>query len=401
MTRASTLLLALLILNTLLGLLCLAIARGQRQSRALRLWGWGLLVYSAGILIAIPEALPFDFRKVVGNALIALTPILTIEGALSHNSFKLNRRWTAIAYLACVLPVLVNHLGSHPVVLVDILAPSPIANLLFLYGAVKLLGAPPPDAKIAARLLAGIFICAVLVWSVRMFAIWSSIGETNSGERADLTIALFSIAQMVIAVASTLGMMWIEVGKMEAALRRLADEDALTGLPNRRATVERFAAEAARASRHNRSFALALFDVDHFKRINDTHGHLAGDAALKHVASLLGEEKRNGDVVGRIGGEEFVVLLAEERLDGAIVAANRLRERVAATELQCEGSELSVSVSGGLAMYPADGTDWDQVFAAADQRLYAAKIGGRNRIATSREQTPPGGDLRELSEAPL
>jgi diguanylate cyclase (GGDEF)-like protein len=399
MTRASTLLLALLILNTLLGLLCLAIARSQRQSRALRLWGWGLLVYSAGILIGIPETLPFDFRKVVGDALVVLTPILTIEGALSHISCKLNRRWTTIAFLASVLPVLVNHLGSQPSVLVDILAPSPIAGLLFLYGAVKLLRAAPPDAKAASRFLAGIFLCAVLVWSLRLTVIWSSIGGTNDRERADLTIALFSIAQMVIAVASTLGMMWIEVGKMEAALRRLADEDALTGLPNRRATVERFAEEAARASRHHRSFALALFDVDHFKRINDTHGHLVGDAALKHVAGLLGEEKRNGDVVGRIGGEEFVVLLGEERLDGAIVEANRLRERIAATKLQ--GGELSVSVSGGLAMYPADGTDWDQVFAAADQRLYAAKMGGRNRVATSQEQTSPGGDLRELSEAPL
>ncbi len=399
MTRASTLLLALLILNTLLGLLCLAVARGQRHSRAMRLWGWGLLVYSAGILIGIPEALPFDFRKVVGDALVVLTPILTIEGALSHISSRLNRRWTVIAFLASVLPVLVNHLGSQPSVLVDILAPSPIAGLLFLYGAVKLLRAAPPDARVASRFLADVFLCAVLVWSLRVMVIWSSIGGTNDRERADLTIALFSIAQMVIAVASTLGMMWIEVGKMEAALRRLADEDALTGLPNRRATVERFAAEAARASRHNRSFALALFDVDHFKRINDTHGHLAGDAALKHVAGLLSEEKRNGDVVGRIGGEEFVVLLAEERLDGAIVAANRLRERVAATKLQCEGSELSISVSGGLAMYPADGTDWDQVFAAADQRLYAAKMGGRNRVATSHEPTPPGGDLRELSEA--
>jgi diguanylate cyclase (GGDEF)-like protein len=385
MSRASTLLLALLILNTLLALLCLAISRGQRQSRALRLWGWGLLVYSAGILIGIPEALPFDFRKVVGNALIALTPILTIEGALSHVGLKLNRRWTAIAFLVSVLPVLVNHLVSHPVVLVDILAPSPIATIFFLYGAVKLLSVPPPDTKVAARFLAGIFAGAALVWSLRMVVIWSSIGGTNEGERADLTIALFAIAQMVIAVGSTLGMMWIEVGRMESALRRLADEDALTGLPNRRATVERFAAEAARASRRQREFAMILFDVDRFKRINDTHGHLVGDAALKHIAGLLRAETREVDTVGRIGGEEFVVLLAEERLDGAIQAANRLRERIAAAKLQHQGGEISLTVSGGLAMVPADGTDWDPVFAAADRRLYEAKVGGRNRVVSPEE----------------
>ncbi|HEY7214557.1 MAG TPA: hypothetical protein VIC28_08000, partial [Thermoanaerobaculia bacterium] len=87
MSRASTLLLALLILNTLLGFLCLAVARGQRHSRAMRLWGWGLLVYSAGILIGIPEALPFDFRKVVGDAELELPvpprwPLVHVQGRI-------------------------------------------------------------------------------------------------------------------------------------------------------------------------------------------------------------------------------------------------------------------------------------------------------------------------------
>jgi diguanylate cyclase (GGDEF)-like protein len=385
LSRASTLLLALLVLNILLGVLCLALARGQRQSRALRLWGWGLLVYSVGILITIPAALPFALRKIVGNALIAYAPILTIEGVLSHTTCRLNRRWTTIGFAASVLPIIVNHIGGHYLVLIDILAPAPIANVLFILGAVKLVSDPPPDAKDASRFVAGIFLFSVLVWSLRMLAIWTSIGGTNDRDRADLTIALFGVAQMVVSVAATLGMIWIEVRNMEAALRRLAHEDALTGLPNRRATLERFAEETARASRHQRNFALVVFDVDHFKHINDTYGHLIGDATLKHVAGQLNAQKRDVDIVGRIGGEEFVVLLGEERLNGAIVAANRLRERIAASKLRHQGRELSVSVSGGLAMYPADGTNWDQVFAAADRRLYAAKTGGRNRVATPRE----------------
>jgi hypothetical protein len=102
---------------------------------------------------------------------------------------KLSRRWTAIAFLASVLPVLVNHLVSHPVALVDLLAPSPIATIFFFYGAVKLLSVPPPDAKVAARFLAGIFAGATLVWCLRMVVIWSSIGGTNESGRADLTIA--------------------------------------------------------------------------------------------------------------------------------------------------------------------------------------------------------------------
>ncbi len=380
MSRASTLLLALLILNVLLGTLCLVVARGERNSRALRLWGWGLLVYSIGILITIPDFLPFALRKIVGNSLIAFAPVLTTAGVLSNTGFRLNRRWTALGLFASIVPIVINHLGGHYSVLVDIIAPAPIANILFVLGAVMLVRDPPADAKAAARFLAAIFVFSVLVWTLRLIAIWSSLGGTNDRDRADLTVALFGIAQMVIAVAATLGLLWIEVRKMEAALRRLADSDALTGLPNRRATMARFREEAARAARHRRSFAMVLFDVDHFKRVNDTYGHLVGDAALRHVAAVLNAGRRDVDLVSRIGGEEFVVLFGEEGLDGAVRAANRLREEIAAAGLSHEAQTLSVTISGGLAMYPADGEDWDHLFAAADRRLYRAKHGGRNRV---------------------
>jgi diguanylate cyclase (GGDEF)-like protein len=380
MSRASTLLVALLILNVLLGTLCLVVARGERQSRALRLWGWGLLVYSIGILITIPELLPFALRKVIGNALIAYAPILTTEGVLANTSFRLDRRWTTAGFLASIVPIVLNHFGGHYSVLVDIIAPAPIANVLFVLGAVVLVRRPPVDAKAAARFLAGIFMFSVLVWTLRLLAIWSSIGGTNDRDRADLTIALFGIAQIVIAVAATLGLLWVEVRKMEAALRRQADSDALTGLPNRRATVNRFRDEVARAIRHRRTFAMVVFDVDHFKRVNDTHGHLVGDAALRHVAAVLNAGRRDVDLVGRIGGEEFVFLLGEEGLDGALRAADRLRETVAAATLVHGTLTLAVTLSGGLAMYPADGDEWDSLFAVADQRLYRAKQGGRNRV---------------------
>jgi diguanylate cyclase (GGDEF)-like protein len=381
MSRASTLLLALLILNTLLGVLCLVVSRGERGSRALRFWGWGLLVYSAGILITIPAALPFHFRKVLGNGLIAFAPILNVEGALAYTRVKLNRRWLAAGLLATIAPIIWNHLGNHFVVLVDILSPAPLANILFIIAAVALIRVPPPDAKAASRFVAGIFLFSVLVWSCRMVAIWSSIGGTNDRDRADLTIALFGIAQMVVAVACTLGLLWIEVRIIEAALRRLANADALTGLPNRRATVASFEEEAARASRRGRSFALVLFDIDHFKQINDSRGHLAGDVALRHVADVMAATKRDVDTAGRIGGEEFVLIFSEEGPEGAEAAANRVRQRVEESELHYDGVPIPLTVSGGVAIYPTDGADWDSLFAAADRRMYAAKSAGRNCVA--------------------
>src|SRR5439155_15967315 len=139
------------------------------------------------------------------------------------------------------------------------------------------------------------------VWTVRLLLIWISMGGTNDRDRADLTVALFAIAQMVIGVAATLGLLWVEVRNMAAALQRLANDDVLTGLPNRRATMARFEEEAARAARHQRSFSLVLFDVDHFKQVTDTYGQGFGHQTLKHVVEALHTNERPVAAGGRCG----------------------------------------------------------------------------------------------------
>jgi len=303
MSRASTMILALLVMNLLLGALSLVVSRGERRSDALRLWGWGLLAYSVGLLITLASSLPYGLHKIVGNSLIAWAPVLTVEGVLAHTPVRLDRRWTVAAWLVSIAPIVANHLGGFNQVLVDLLAPAPIANVLYVIAAVALLRHPPEAARSAARFLALLLVVCVLVWSVRLALIWTSIGVSNDRDRADLTIALFAIAQMVISVAATLGLVWVEVRKMESALVHLAETDGLTGLPNRRATLARFAAERARAVRRERPLAIAIFDIDHFKRVNDHYGHQVGDRMIQHVARLLDRARRQGDIVGRIGGE--------------------------------------------------------------------------------------------------
>src|SRR5438034_4879086 len=179
MTRASTLLLALLVLNVLLGVLCLVVARGERRSAALRLWGWGLLIYSAGLLITLPSPIPLAVAKMVGNAMIAYAPILSVGGLLMHTSFRLDRRWTTLGFAVSVLPIVLNHLRPNFAVLIDILSPAPIANVLFIIGAVALVRRPPAEARSAARFLAAILVFSVVVWSLRLLFIWSSIRGTN------------------------------------------------------------------------------------------------------------------------------------------------------------------------------------------------------------------------------
>ena len=167
---------------------------------------------------------------------------------------------------------------------------------------------------------------------------------------------------------------------MEASLLRIANTDGLTGLANRRATIAEFDARAARAARQGRPLSIVVFDVDHFKKINDTYGHGTGDIALRFVAQRLGIGMREFDTVGRVGGEEFVVLLEGEGQATALDAANRLREIVAADPLVAGGGVLSINLSGGVATYPDEGDDWDRLFNIADRRLYAAKGRGRNRV---------------------
>jgi diguanylate cyclase (GGDEF)-like protein len=388
MTRAATLLLALLVQNIVLGTICLVVARRDRASRALWLWGAGLLVYALGLLVTIASFLPVAISKVGGNALICYAPILCINGALRHTRYRMNQRWVMAGFVVSVLPLIVNHLGAHPEVLVDFMASAPLADLLFLIGAYKLTMDPPRDAKAASRFVAVAFVASVVIWTVREVGIFVQIGGSNDRERADLVVALFSIAQMVTAVAATLGLLWIEVRKMQATLERIAYFDPLTGLANRRATLLRFREEAARATRQQAELSMVVFDVDFFKTVNDSFGHLTGDEVLRHVAAVLNSQKRDEDVLGRLGGEEFVLILPQQSEKDAVEAAERLRLRVAGSPLTHGGETITVTVSGGVSTFPPDGDGWEEVFLAADKRLYAAKHAGRNRIVGSGTRLP-------------
>ena len=164
----------------------------------------------------------------------------------------------------------------------------------------------------------------------------------------------------------------------EAELTRLAVTDPLTGLWNRRHTGELLSADLAQAQRHGQALTLLMIDVDNFKSINDTHGHQTGDRVLVEVATRLREEIRSTDVVGRWGGEEFVVLLRYCGLRDAVATAEKLRRRIAEVPFD---TLFSVSVSIGAAELQ-DNDDLASWIERADTALYAAKRAGRNTVAT-------------------
>jgi diguanylate cyclase (GGDEF)-like protein len=162
-------------------------------------------------------------------------------------------------------------------------------------------------------------------------------------------------------------------------LRQLARTDELTGLRNRRGLKLALARELRRAQRYGGALSLIAFDVDHFKQVNDRWGHAVGDRVLEEVARVLEGGSRRVDVVGRSGGEEFMVVAPETPLTIAVAVAERLREQVARVAVAAGSEQARVTVSGGVASY-LPGSTAESLLAAADAALYRAKAAGRDRV---------------------
>ncbi len=196
---------------------------------------------------------------------------------------------------------------------------------------------------------------------------------------------------------TTLKFIWAD--ELEARYQmRLAEgalQDPLTGLYNRRHFEERLGSELAAAQRHARPVSLLMCDVDHFKRINDAHGHLAGDEALKMVAFVLRGAVRKEDVLARYGGEEFVIVARETPIEGAQSLAERIRRAVERSRCAWQGQDLGVTVSIGVTVSVGaaefvSGRTERELIEGADRALYLAKQAGRNRVVALRLDDPKG-----------
>ncbi len=178
-------------------------------------------------------------------------------------------------------------------------------------------------------------------------------------------------------------------GQVRTVVSGLEDEartDPLTGLENRRALREEFGRELARAERTRRPLALVVLDLDHFKRYNDAFGHPAGDDALRRVAKILDEVTRSIEVAARIGGEEFAIVAPDADEAGGRALAERLRIAVMS---EFSAASPGLTVSAGIAVHkPGIGSIGEELFAAADRALYAAKAAGRNRVEVAEERPP-------------
>lgn len=181
------------------------------------------------------------------------------------------------------------------------------------------------------------------------------------------------------------GVSSVTVARWARHLRLMVGTDHLTGLSQRRPFLERIEEELQRSVGNRASLSVALLDVDEFKKFNDTHGHLAGDRALQLLAGRLRKLVRSSDLVARFGGEEFVVAFPRMDVERAVRRVNELRAELASIQIPVSGRTFTLTLSGGVGSWPADGDTFDAVLARVDERLYQAKGAGRNCVCGPRD----------------
>lgn len=187
-----------------------------------------------------------------------------------------------------------------------------------------------------------------------------------------------TLAQRSERLAKEKGRLETQLGNMNRSLDLATRIDAMTGLANRRAIMEKIDQEFSRAQRHQRTTSIVLADLDNYKLVNDTHGYNTGDDVLVEVARVLRSSVRSEDICARWGGEEFLILLPETPLDGALAVANKIRESVAMTVFSANRAGIKLTISLGVCEYRPDQNIFEAI-KRADQALRQAKMAGKNR----------------------
>ncbi|MGE0440656.1 MAG: GGDEF domain-containing protein [Gemmatimonadales bacterium] len=232
------------------------------------------------------------------------------------------------------------------------------------------------DRRVA--LVAG--LAAIVFYGGIILLVGAGLGGLGDTTRYGQFLWSDQVSRLVnLAVATAVAVYIVQSMQRQ---RELSTADPLTGIFNRRFFDDYFGNEIARANRYHVPAAVAMIDVDHFKRFNDVYGHATGDRALKTVARALQKAVRRSDLVARYGGEEFVVVFRNTDADQALDRVEAIRRAIEAVPLLVAGTDgpAKITVSAGLASWPADGLTAEELLGRADERLFQAKDSGRNRV---------------------
>jgi diguanylate cyclase (GGDEF)-like protein len=209
---------------------------------------------------------------------------------------------------------------------------------------------------------------------------------------------LYSLAfAAFFATCMVMCFLWYLVTELSRVLAEQARTDSLTGALNRRAMEEAALRETARSIRHGYSLCMIVVDVDHFKHLNDTHGHAAGDCALQALVDQVRTMLRSNDLIARTGGEEFTILLTDTSASAGMVTAERIRQAIEKLEVPFENQPLRFTVSAGVAQFDPSKGGWESMMRRADTAMYEAKERGRNSVCPAGEPS----DREDLKSACL
>lgn len=373
----------------LIGALAVYFASRQRGTRAIATWGYSILLLAAGIAgIALRGRIPSWVSITLANMLILAAFVL------GHRALRIFRGeqgpdplgWAAVA-VSGVLLLAFSELWPNLGIRVAIVS---LVTAGLLSRTALMLGREPIETEMRPSMsfMQGVYWLASAVMLAR-----GAVGLMRPGE--DLLApgaqqASWSLVLLMLLTAASFGFFWMELQRRNGELARLASRDMLTGVLNRRAFEEEFQREMVRARRDATPFCLVLMDLDRFKSINDRYGHLAGDAALRAVATLIEKRIRKPDRLARYGGEEFALLMPGTSKAAALTALERIRTALAEATLDVQGHAIALTLSAGVAQFDGDGAHWDALVGAADRALYAAKDAGRDRIVAAGSPPAPG-----------
>jgi diguanylate cyclase (GGDEF)-like protein len=347
---------------------------------SLRIWGVVLLLQALGWVLAGLRGQVSDWLSIVLSNGLLITSYAGTTCALRLLLGVPQRRtllaaigltvWLGIAWFGVVQPDyrMRVYIAAVMVACYSILLSWPLRPAL------------RPGGSTAQRVMVMVILAAVVAWILRLHEL-----STGTGVVPGLLVATpGNVANLIYSaiepVFASIGFLLMFNEAAQADLRRMARTDPLTGTLNRLALDEQAQRLFAQGG-HAPGMAVLMLDADHFKAINDRHGHAGGDRVLASLAHGIGTRLRPDDVLGRVGGEEFVVLLPRTGLAEAIALAEDLRTHVAAQPLHLDGQAQPITVSIGVALSEPADRGADAVIGRADRALYEAKRAGRNRVA--------------------
>jgi diguanylate cyclase (GGDEF)-like protein len=343
-----------------------------------RSWRIATLLMAAGsVLLIVQGAYPPGFILPLANAALMLG--LTLYWRALRQFYDLPDRWFMLLPTIVAVGAIAWFATVSPDLVVRVVVAS-VCWLVVLIGGLHALWRGRVEAAISRRVMVGVFVVVALFTAARL--IWFASGSASGGSVVDARSLINIITPLVATVLPVIGTTAFLLMCSERIRRQwehAASTDLLTGLANR-LTLAREGERRLAPDRSPRRLAVAVIDIDHFKRINDRHGHETGDLALRHVAQQLRDACRPTDLAARHGGEEFVVLLDAASGDDIVALGERLRAAVEVRPLSLPDDALRMTVSIGVtAAHEAD-RGLDELLRRADRALYAAKRDGRNRV---------------------